>query len=93
MSTPRDQATLTEHDASIHAQAAPNSSLVLMIDKSVGKQFLIILWLSAVVTALALAGLFLLYDSHRLTRAHVNILEYDLMDLRAKTGHAHENTE
>ena len=93
MSNPRDSATNTENDGSVHATTAPNSSLVLQIDKSVGKQFLVIIWLSAVITALSLAGLFVLYDQFRLTRAHVNILEYDLMDLRAKTGHAHENTE
>ena len=83
----------TENDGSIHAQTAPGSSLVLQIDKSVGKQFLLILWISATVTALAVLGLFVAFDAYRHTRQHVNVLEYDLMDLRSKTGHAHENTE
>jgi hypothetical protein len=91
--TPRDHAVNTEHDGSVHVKGAPHSSLVLQIDKGVGKQFLLIIWLSAVVTALAVAGLFVAWDGYRHMRQHVNVLQYDLMDLRSKTGHAHENTE
>ena len=93
MNSPRDSATNTEHDASVHARTAPNSSLVLQIDKGLGKQFLLIIWISAVVTALAVLGLFVAFDAYRHTRQHVNVLQYDLMDLRSKTGHAHENVE
>lgn len=93
VNSPRDSATNTEHDASVHARTAPNSSLVLQIDKGVGRQFLLIIWLSAVITAVSVVGLFVAYDAYRHMRNHVNVLQYDLMDLRSKTGHAHENTE
>lgn len=93
MSIPRDQATNTEHDASIHARTAPGSSLVLQVDKGLGKQFLIVLWLSSFLAAVSVVSVVVLFDSFRVTRQHVKVLEYDLMDLRTKTGHAHENTE
>lgn len=83
-----------QHEAgSLHAQTAPNSSLVLQIDKGVGRQFFIVLWLSAFLAAVSVVSVVVLFDSFRVTRQHVKILEYDLMDLRTKTGNAHENTE
>lgn len=82
-----------QQDGAVHAQTAAGSSLVLHIDKGLGKHFLIILWLSAFLAAGAIVGTIVLFDSFRVTRQHVKILEYDLMDLRSKTGHAHENTE
>jgi len=84
---------LMQQDEAVSARATTGSSIVLQIDKSVGKQFLVIIWISAVVTALSVAAMFIAYDAFRVTRQHVKILEYDLMDLRSKTGHAHENTE
>lgn len=82
-----------QQDDAIHAQTAPGSSLVLQIDKGLGKQFLIVLWLSAFLAAVSTVAVVVLFDSFRVTRQHVKILEYDLMDLRSKTGNAHENTE
>lgn len=84
-----------QQDEAVHAQTAPNSSLVLQVDKGLGKQFFIVLWLSAFISALCISlviiGGMVLYDAHRVTRQHVKILEYDLQDLRAKTGHVHDN--
>lgn len=82
-----------QQDDAIHASTAPGSSIVLQVDKGLGKQFLIVLWLSAFLSAAAIVGTVVLFDAFRVTRQHVKILEYDLMDLRAKTGNAHENTE
>ena len=76
-----------------YVRAERGSSVILQIDKGVGRQFLLIIWISAVITAAALVGLFVAWDSYRHMRQHVNVLQYDLMDLRSKTGHAHENTE
>ncbi len=91
--TTRDTATSTEHDGSVHVNAAPNSAIALIIDKSLGRQFLIGLWLSAFLSAGAVIAVVVLYDVFNVTRQHVKVLEYDLMDLRTKTGNAHENTE
>lgn len=88
-----DSAVNTESTGSVHATSAPNSVMNLTIDKSIGKQFMLMVWISAVVTAVAVMGMFVAYDAFRVTRQHVKILEYDLMDLRAKTGHAHEGEE
>lgn len=85
-------APIQDSPDSIHATAAPNSSIVLQIDKSLGKQFMLILWITSFVSALATLGLFLAWQGMRYNIAHTNVLQYDLMDLRAKTGHAHENT-
>lgn len=76
-----------------YVRADRGSSVIVSVDKSVGKQFLIIVWISAVVTALSIVGMWVVYDAFRVTRQHVKVLEYDLMDLRSKTGHAHENAE
>lgn len=80
-------------DQSVHATTAPGGSLILQVDKGLGKQFFIVLWLSAFLAAGAMVATVVLFDSFRVTRQHVKILEYDLMDLRSKTGHAHENEE
>lgn len=82
-----------QQDNAVHVQGAPNGSVLVQLDKSIGKQFLVMLWLSSVVTALAVLGLFFAWQGFRYNIAHINVLQYDLMDLRAKTGHAHENTE
>jgi hypothetical protein len=82
-----------QRDEAISASTAPGSSLVLHIDKGLGKQFFIVLWLSALLAAGSIVAVVVLFDSFRITRQHVKVLEYDLMDLRSKTGHAHENEE
>lgn len=84
---------MMQRDDAIHAQTAPGSSLFLQIDKGLGKQFFIVLWLSAFLAAASIISVVVLFDAFRVTRQHVKILEYDLMDLRTKTGNAHENTE
>lgn len=81
------------HDEGFHAQAHAPQQILLQIDKGLGKHFLIVLWLSAFLAAVSLVGTVVLFDAFRVTRQHVKILEYDLMDLRTKTGNAHENTE
>jgi hypothetical protein len=103
--TRRDAMNETDSDAlvlradapGIDAKVSSGSSLILQIDKGIGKQFFIVLWLSALISAFCLAaviiGGFVLFDSFRVTRQHVKILEYDLMDIRAKTGNAHENVD
>lgn len=35
---------MMQQDDAVHAHTAPNSSLVLQIDKGVGRQFLLIIW-------------------------------------------------
>lgn len=77
----------------VGATAHAPQQILVQLDKGLGKQLLVIWWVSAVVTALAIIGLFLAWQGMRYNIAHINVLQYDLMDLRAKTGHAHENTE
>jgi hypothetical protein len=73
-------------------QDSPDQAVVLHLDKSVGKQFITVLWISALISGMALSGLigtcFFIYKNIGYTA----VLEYDLMDLRAKFGAAHENT-
>ena len=52
-----------------------------------------LLMVASFFMALSTLGMFVAYDAYRHLRNHVNVLQYDLADLRAKTGHAHENTE
>ena len=69
---------------SIDARAAPGSVVLLQIDKSVGKQLLLIVWFSAFFSALAVIGLMVVLQAYRDTRAHVNTLQYDLAQVKAQ---------
>lgn len=79
---------MMQQDDAVHAQTAPNSSLVLQIDKGLGKQFFIVLWLSAFVSALALSAVIIgglvLLQAYRNQTAHVNTLQYDLAQVKAQ---------
>lgn len=76
--------TFSEHAHNIDARAAPGGAVLLQIDKGIGKQFMLMFWLSAVVTALAVLGLFVAWGAYRETRAHVNVLQYDLALVKAQ---------
>jgi glutaminase len=65
-------------------RTAPGSSLVLQIDKGTGRYFLLILWLSAFFSALAVIGLLVAYTGYRQMTAHVNVLQYDLAQVKAQ---------
>ena len=62
------------------------------IDKGIGRQFITALWLTAAIAGAALVGLIATCFFIYATIGHVAVLQYDLFDLRAKTGNAHENT-
>lgn len=80
-----------QQDEAVHVQGGPAPVLV-QIDRSVGKQFISALWLSSVIAGAALVGLIATCFFIYATIGHVAVLQYDLFDLRAKTGFAHENT-
>jgi len=83
---------MMQQDEAVHAHTAPNSSLVLQIDKGIGKQFLLIIWLSSFFSAAAFIGLLMTCFFIYKNIGYTAVLEYDLMDLRSKMGEAHENT-
>ena len=79
-----------------YVRAERGSSVVLNIDRGAAKavvdRVLAALWWSSFFSAAAFIGLlaccFFIYKNIGYTA----VLEYDLMDLRAKMGLAHENT-
>ena len=73
-----------QQDDAVHAQTAPGSSMVLQIDKGIGKQFLLIIWLTAFISALAVIGLFIVTSAYRANASHTNMLQYDLAQIRAQ---------
>jgi hypothetical protein len=75
---------------SIDARAAGASIIQV---ETLGRHGIFLLWVATFFMALSTLGMFVAYDAYRHLRNHVNVLQYDLADLRAKTGHAHENTE
>ena len=88
--TTTDQPLMQQDEAvSVRGGQAP---ILVQIDKGVGKQLIAVLWLSSFVAGAAFIGLvatcFFIYA----TIGHVAVLQYDLLDLRAKMGLAHENT-
>ena len=82
---------LMQQDDAVSVQGG-QAPILVQIDKGLGRQFLLIIWLSSFFSAVAFVGLiaccFFIYKNIGYTA----VLEYDLMDLRAKTGLAHENT-
>jgi hypothetical protein len=74
---------------SVHGGVAP---ILVQIDKGTGRQFLLALWFSAAISGAAVIGLIACCFFVYATINHVAVLQYDLFDLRAKVGEAHENT-
>jgi hypothetical protein len=72
----------------IDAKVSSGSSLILQIDKGLGKQFLTVLWISAIISGFALAAIIILalvmMDALDDTTAHVNVLQYDLAQVKAQ---------
>lgn len=83
---PRDYAVRAEHGSSVIFNVDPGTAKALV------DRVLSALWWSAFFSATATVGLvaacFFIYKNIGYTA----VLEYDLMDLRAKMGQAHENT-
>lgn len=65
---------------------------VIQVDLGLGKNAVLLLWISSLISGIALAGLIAAMFFIRANIGYTAVLEYDLMDLRAKTGFAHENT-
>lgn len=89
---PRDWAE--EADAisrgSIHSAAQGAS--IIQVEVGASKWLIVVLWFSALISGLAVAGLIAAILFVRANIGYTAVLEYDLMDLRAKMGLAHENT-
>lgn len=75
-----------------YVRADRGANVLVQIDKGLGRQLVAVLWLSAMISGVAIVGLiatcFFIYKNIGYTA----VLEYDLMDLRSKMGQAHENT-
>ena len=64
----------------------------IQVEHGISKHLLVAFWISALVSGLAVAALIACAFFIRANIGYTAVLEYDLMDLRAKTGYAHENT-
>lgn len=84
MSNPRDSATNTENDGSVHATTAPNSSLVLQIDKGIGRQFLLVIWLTSFVSAAAVIAFVFMMRTLDTNTGKLAVLQYDHNVIRAE---------
>lgn len=83
MSTPRDQATNTEHDGSVNATAAPNSAQVIQVE-TLGRHGVLLLFLCAFVAAVSAVGfLFTLFELKTVS-AQYQVLQYDQQALKAQ---------
>lgn len=91
--TPRDYAEageITQHSPSVHSHAQGAS--IVQVELGASKALIVLLWLSAFFSAAAAIGLIAAIMFIRGNIGYTAVLEYDLMDLRAKMGLAHENT-
>lgn len=81
---------IRRHSPSVesHAQGAS----IIQVELGASKPLIVLLWLSAFVSAAAVVGLIGAILFIRGNIGYTAVLEYDLMDLRAKMGQAHENT-
>ena len=74
---------LMQQDEAVHVQSG-QAPILVQIDKGLGKQFLLIVWLSSFTAALAIVGLMVVWSAYRDTRAHVNTMQYDLNQVKAQ---------
>lgn len=69
----------------VHGGPAP---ILVQIDKGLGRQFFVVLWLSALISAVALSAVIIgglvLLQAYRNQTAHVNTLQYDLAQVKAQ---------
>ena len=72
--------------------AKAQGASIIQVEMGASKHLLLILWLSSFISALAVAGLVATCLFIYKNIGYTAVLEYDLMDLRAKVGEAHENT-
>jgi hypothetical protein len=68
---------------SFHADSGGGTQQ-LHVELGFGKSAVIILWFCAVICSAALIGLFVAYHAYNQTSAHVNVLQYDLAQIRAQ---------
>lgn len=90
---PKDYAeadSISQRSTSIRSEAQGAS--IIQVELGASKWLIVVLWLSALVSGLAAAGLIGAMLFIRANIGYTAVLEYDLMDLRAKMGLAHENT-
>ena len=90
---PRDFAEadeINQHSPSVHSHARGAS--IIQVELGASKYLMVVMWLSALICGLAVAGLVAAVLFIRANIGYTAVLEYDLMDLRAKMGQAHENT-
>lgn len=77
-------------------RAERGSSVMINVDRgtasALAQRIMSMLWWSSFWSAAAMIGLIVTLVFVYITINTVNVLQYDLFDLRAKTGHAHENT-
>lgn len=93
-----EAASLMQQDdaVNVEAKAAPGGAVIVQVDGKIGAEIvgkiLSQLWWSSFWSAAAVIGLIGAMVFMYITINTVNVLQYDLFDLRAKTGNAHENT-
>lgn len=77
-------------------RAERGSSVLINVDRGTAQalvnRVMSALWWSSFFSAAAVIGLIVTLVFVYITINTVNVLQYDLFDLRAKTGNAHENT-
>jgi len=72
--------------------ARANGASIVQVQLGADKWLMVALWISTLISGIAIAGLIATAMFIRANIGYTAVLEYDLMDLRAKTGYAHENT-
>lgn len=75
---------MMQQDEAVHAQTAPNSSLVLQIDKGIGKQFLLVIWLTSFVSAAAVVAFIFMILALNTNSGKLAVLQYDHNVMRAE---------
>lgn len=83
MSNPRDSATNTEHDGSVHAATAPNSAQIVNVE-TLGKHGVLVLFLCAFIAALSSVGFIFTLFELKTVSAQYEVLQYDQQALKAQ---------
>jgi hypothetical protein len=87
-----DDGIINRSPGAVRSKTEGGGASIVQVELGLGKSALAVLWISALVSGLAVAGLIAAMMFIRANIGYTAVLEYDLMDLRAKVGEAHENT-
>lgn len=75
---------ITHSPAAVRAKTEGGGASIVQVEMGISKSAAVLLWLCAFVSAAALIGLCVAWFAYGTMTSHVNVLQYDLAQMRAQ---------